>query len=109
MDIVKCEKLGIMTLNKIPKNFFQFSEQSAFSPAVFVPGIEPSEDRLLQGRLFSYSDTQRYRLGINYQFLPVNRAKNEIKTFGQDGRGATIEADDKHINYQPNSFNGEPT
>ena len=107
MSVITCKKLGVMTLNKIPKNFFQFSEQSAFSPAVFVPGIEPSEDRLLQGRLFSYSDTQRYRLGVNYQYLPVNRAKNEIRTFNQDGQGSTLVARDAHINYQPNSFNGK--
>ncbi|MDD0851699.1 catalase [Halobacteriovorax sp. GB3] len=106
MAVIKCTNLGIMTLNRVPKNFFQYSEQAAFSPAVFVPGIEPSEDRLLQGRLFSYSDTQRYRLGVNYQYLPVNRAKVEINTFAQDGSLATYEADKEHINYQPNSFDG---
>ena len=103
---VECTKLGVMTLTKVPKNFFQFTEQAAFSPAVFVPGIEPSEDRLLQGRLFSYSDTQRYRLGVNYQYLPVNKAKSEINTFAQDGSYSTRVADDEHINYQPNSFDG---
>lgn len=106
MSTVECVKLGVMTLNRIPKNFFQYSEQAAFSPAVFVPGIEPSEDRLLQGRLFSYSDTQRYRLGVNYQYLPVNRAKTKINTFAQDGSLATYEAKDESINYQPNSFDG---
>jgi catalase len=106
MKIVKCIELGKMTLNKVPKNFFQYSEQVAFSPSVFVPGIEPSEDRLLQGRLFSYSDTQRYRLGVNYQYLPVNKAKSKINTFAQDGQSSTYEAKDGHINYQPNSFDG---
>jgi catalase len=106
MKVVTCKKLGKMTLNQVPKNFFQFTEQVAFSPAVFIPGIEPSEDRLLQGRLFSYSDTQRYRLGVNYQYLPVNRAKSKISTFNQDGVGATLVAKDLNINYQPNGFNG---
>lgn len=106
MEVVTCKKLGKMTLNRVPKNFFQFTEQVAFSPAVFIPGIEPSEDRLLQGRLFSYSDTQRYRLGVNYQYLPVNRAKSVINTFNQDGVGATLGARDLNINYQPNGFNG---
>ncbi len=106
MKTISCVKLGVMTLNRVPKNFFQYSEQAAFSPAVFVPGIEPSEDRLLQGRLFSYSDTQRYRLGVNYQYLPVNRAKAEINTYAQDGTYSTYEAQDEHINYQPNSFDG---
>lgn len=108
VEIVTCKKLGRMTLNRVPKNFFQFTEQVAFSPAVFIPGIEPSEDRLLQGRLFSYSDTQRYRLGVNYQYLPVNRAKSTINTFNQDGVGATLSARDLNINYQPNFFNGSP-
>jgi catalase len=106
MTVVTCKKFGKMTLNGVPKNFFQFTEQVAFSPAVFIPGIEPSEDRLLQGRLFSYSDTQRYRLGVNYQYLPVNRAKSKISTFNQDGVGATLVAKDLNINYQPNGFNG---
>ncbi|CBW25771.1 catalase precursor [Halobacteriovorax marinus SJ] len=106
MSSIECTKLGLMTLNKVPTNFFQFTEQSAFSPAVFVPGIEPSEDRLLQGRLFAYSDTQRYRLGVNYQYLPVNKAKVEINTYAQDGSLSTRVANEEHINYQPNHFDG---
>lgn len=54
-----------MTLNRVPENFFQSTELAAFSPGVMVPGIEASPDRLLQGRLFSYADTQRYRIGAN--------------------------------------------
>ena len=71
-----------------------------------LPSEVASGDRLLQGRLFSYSDTQRYRLGVNYQYLPVNKAKSEINTFAQDGSYSTRVADDEHINYQPNSFDG---
>ena len=77
--------LGTFTLNKVPDNFFQFTEQVAFSPGVLVPGIEPSEDRLLQGRLFSYADTQRYRVGVNYQQLPVNAPRANVVTNNQDG------------------------
>ncbi|MGV2911139.1 catalase, partial [Bacillus safensis] len=57
------QKVGRMTLNRNPENFFAETEQSAFTPSAFVPGIEASEDKLLQGRLFSYPDTQRHRLG----------------------------------------------
>lgn len=106
---VTCTTLGKMTPNKRPENFFRFTEQVAFSPAVLVPGIEPSEDRLLQGRLSSYSDTQGYRLGVNHQHLPVNRAKSPIRTYAQDGAGATQPALAANINYQPNQFDGSLT
>ncbi|WP_144481614.1 catalase, partial [Bacillus subtilis] len=65
-------EVGTMTLNRNPKNFFAEVEQAAFTPSATVNGIEPSEDKLLQGRLFSYPDTQRYRLGANYLQIPVN-------------------------------------
>jgi len=61
------QKVGKLTLNRNPENYFAEVEQSAFAPSHFVPGIEPSNDKMLQGRLFSYSDTHRYRLGKNYQ------------------------------------------
>ena len=64
--------IGRLVLNRNPDNYFAQIEQAAFSPANFVPGIEPSPDKLLQGRLFSYPDAQRYRLGGNYALLPVN-------------------------------------
>lgn len=78
-------KLGKVTLNRVPSNFFQFTEQAAFSTGMVVPGIEPSEDRLLLGRLFSYADTQRYRLGANYLDLPVNRPAVAVSNGNQDG------------------------
>jgi len=56
-----------MTLNRNPENYFAEVEQSAFSPSHMVPGVEPSMDKMLQGRLFSYPDTHRHRLGVNYQ------------------------------------------
>merc|ERR1712140_38797 len=73
--------VGKFTLDRNPKNYFAEVEQIAFSPAHMVPGIEASPDKMLQGRLFSYSDTHRHRLGANYQQIPVNcpfaaRAKN---------------------------------
>ncbi|WP_281649042.1 catalase [Parendozoicomonas sp. Alg238-R29] len=93
-------KLGTMTLNKVPNNFFQVTEQAAFAPGNIVKGIEPSEDRLLQGRVFSYSDTQLYRLGANHQQLPVNRALNTVTNHNQDGladSGHTV----SDVNYEP--------
>ncbi len=98
-------KIGKLTLNRVPDNFFQFTEQSAFSPGMVVPGIEPSEDKMFQGRLFSYADTQRYRLGANYLDLPVNRPLAPVSNNNQDGqlnhghrKGDT--------NYEPNIETG---
>lgn len=93
-------KIGTMTLNRLPTNFFQETEQSAFSPANFVPGIEPSEDRLLQGRVFSYSDTQLYRLGANHGQLPVNKPHNTVNNWNQDGAG-NYQKQTSDVNYQP--------
>jgi catalase len=84
-NLVPSMAIGRMTLNRVPDNFFEASEQSAFSPGNLVPGVEPSEDRLLQGRLFSYFDTQRYRLGANFQQLEVNRPVVRVNNFNQDG------------------------
>jgi catalase len=99
-SIVKFRPVGKMTLNKMPDNFFQETEQVAFNTGAYVPGIEASEDKLLQGRNFSYSDTQRHRLGTNYQQLPVNRPTTEVRNVNQEGL-----ADHSHtkgdINYEP--------
>ena len=65
--------VGRMVLNRNPENYFAEVEQAAFNVAHFVPGIGPSPDKMLQGRLFSYGDTHRYRLGANHMQLPVNR------------------------------------
>jgi len=103
-QIAPSVKIGKMTLNKVPDNFFEESEQSAFAPANFVPGIEASEDRLLQGRLFSYLDTQRYRLGANFSKIDINRPKNTVNNFNQDGalRNTNQSSD---INFQPSRTN----
>lgn len=97
---VPFRKIGEMTLNEVPENFFRYTEQSAFAPANLIPGIEPSPDRMLQGRLFSYSDTQRYRIGANVMDLPVNRPRVPVVNNYQDGRldAATGAAE---VNYFP--------
>lgn len=96
-------KLGKMTLNEVPPNFFEHTEQAALAPSNIIPGIEPSEDRLLQGRMFSYADTQRYRVGVNAFQLPVNKPLAKVSSHGQDGdlRQGNQGGD---INFQPNSF-----
>lgn len=97
-------KVGIMILNKIPDNFFETSEEVAMSPANMVPGIEPSEDRLLQGRLFSYADTQTYRLGTNFQSLPINRPRVAVINNNRDGL-ADNAVRKGNINYDISSAN----
>lgn len=82
---VPARKVGTMTLNKNPDNIFQETEQSAFAPANLVPGIEPSEDRLLQGRVFAYADTQTHRIGPNAQQLPINLPRVQTVSNNQDG------------------------
>lgn len=98
--VAKPVLVGTMTLNGNPENYFQEVEQSAFSPGTLVPGIEPSEDKLLQGRLFSYFDTQRHRLGGNFQQLPVNAPKTAVTTYNQDGYMSTRKQQGD-VNYQP--------
>jgi catalase len=90
-------KAGRMVLNRNPTNWFAEIEQAAFSPSTMVPGIEPSPDPMLQARMFAYPDAARYRLGVNYQFLPTNAPRSEVycpierdglmnftKNYGQD-------------------------
>lgn len=99
-----------MVLNRNPDNYFAETEQSAFSPGHLVPGIEPSVDKMLQGRLFSYPDTHRHRLGANYEQIPINcpyRAK--IKNGIRDGPMRVDGNGGSDINYEPNSRNGKNT
>jgi catalase len=98
---------GKLVLNRNPTNYFAETEQSAFSPANLVPGIEASPDKMLQGRLFSYNDTHRHRLGPNYTQIPVNaplRAK--LNTYYRDGFMTVNGNGGAGPNYYPNSFNG---
>ncbi|WP_409343984.1 catalase [Paenibacillus sp. MBLB4367] len=106
-DLYPLHKIGTMTLNRNPQNFFAEVEQSAFSPSALVPGIEPSEDKLLQGRLFSYPDTQRYRLGANYLQIPVNCPYAPARNHQRDGF-MTMNQDPSPVNYEPNSFAESP-
>lgn len=79
------QPIGRMVLNTNPDNFFQENEQLAFCPAIVVPGVTYSEDKLLQTRIFSYADTQRYRLGPNYLQLPVNAPRCPFHNNHYDG------------------------
>ena len=78
-------EVGELELNRNPENYFAEVEQAAFTPAHVVPGIGFSPDKFLQGRLFVYGDAQRYRLGVNYNQIPVNRAKCEVRDYHRDG------------------------
>lgn len=106
-DLIPLVKVGTMTLNRNPLNYFAEVEQSAFAPSAMVPGIEPSEDKLLQGRLFSYPDTQRHRLGPNYLQIPVNCPYAPVRNHQRDGF-MTVKADPSPINYEPNSYADSP-
>lgn len=100
-------KIGQMVLNKNVDNFFQETEQVAMAPANIVPGIEFSEDKLLQGRVFAYSDTQMYRLGANGLSLPINRPMVAVNNGNQDGAmnfGHTTSS----VNYEPSARNPRP-
>ncbi len=82
---VPLRRIGKLTLNKNVENYFAEIEQVAFSPSHLVPGVEPSADPVLQSRLFSYPDTHRHRLGVNYQQIPVNAPKRAFNPFQRDG------------------------
>lgn len=97
------QKVGMMVLNENPKNFFTDIEQAAFCPANIVPGIEFSADKMLQGRTFSYTDTQRYRIGANFAQLPVNRPVSPVANDQQDGYMA-YKNPPGCVNYKPNSL-----
>ncbi len=99
--------VGRMVLNRNPRNYFAEVEQAAFSPGNLVPGIAPSPDKMLQGRLFSYHDTHRHRLGANYQLLPVNRPRGtEVHSYQRDGFMRFDDNGGDGPNYWPNSFGG---
>jgi catalase len=96
-------EVGVMELNRYPDNFFAEVEQAAFSPANIVPGIGFSPDKMLQARLFSYGDTQRYRLGVNFNHIPVNAPKCPFQSYHRDGQ---MRADGNlggTLSFHPNS------
>lgn len=98
--------VGRLVLNKNPQNYHAEIEQAAFSPGHLVPGIEPSFDKMLQGRLFSYPDTHRHRLGANHKMIPVNCPYNaRVHNNHRDGFAVTSGPHTtSHSNYEPNSF-----
>ncbi|MFZ5433949.1 MAG: catalase [Calditrichota bacterium] len=99
-------EVGIMELNRNPENYFAEVEQAAFSPANVVPGIGHSPDKMLQARIFSYADAHRYRLGVNYESLPVNKARCPVHTYYKDGTMRFDGNGGGAVNYEPNSFGG---
>ena len=99
-------KVGIMTLNENPKNYFNEIEQASFSPSNVVSGISFSPDKMLQARIFSYPDAHRYRVGTHYEMLPVNRPIVEVNTYHADGSMNYEIKEPTDAYYEPNSFNG---
>ena len=97
------KEVGVLELNRNPENYFAEVEQVAFNPANVVPGISFSPDKMLQGRLFSYGDAQRYRLGVNHHQIPVNAPRCPFHSYHRDG---TMRVDGNQggtIGYEPNS------
>jgi len=96
--------VGVMELNRVPENYFADVEQAAFNPANIVPGVGFSPDKLLQGRLFSYGDAQRYRLGVNHYQIPVNQPKCPYHAYHRDGQMRVDGNYGSTLTYQPNSY-----
>ena len=97
-------EVGVMELNKNPENYFAEVEQSAFNPANIVPGIGFSPDKMLQERLFSYGDAQRYRLGVNHQHIPVNAPRCPFHSYHRDGAMRVDGNQGSTLGYEPNSY-----
>ena len=103
-------EVGVMELNRNPDNYFHEVEQAAFNPNTLVPGIGPSPDKMLQGRLVSYQDAHLYRLGVNYRDLKVNRPHVPVHNYMRDGAFGGTRGDEGtgFPNYFPNSVPGSP-
>ncbi|WP_078380093.1 catalase KatA [Sutcliffiella halmapala] len=99
-------EVGRMVLDKNPENYFAEVEQATFSPGTLVPGIDVSPDKMLQGRLFAYSDAHRYRVGANHQALPINRPRNEVNNYQRDGQMRFDNNGGGSVYYEPNSLGG---
>jgi catalase len=100
-------EVGILELNRNPENYFAEVEQASFSPSATVPGISWSPDKMLQARLMSYADAHRYRVGNNYQQLPVNRPRCPVMHYQRDG-SMSVGQGGSAPNYFPNSADGAP-
>jgi len=96
--------VGTVELNQIPRNYFAEVEQSAFAPAHVVNGISYSPDKMLQGRILSYPDAHRYRLGVNYEQIPVNKCPFMVTNYERDGHMRVDGNGEDSPNYFPNSF-----
>lgn len=96
--------VGVLELNRVPDNFFADVEQSAFAPAHVVDGVGYSPDKMLQGRILSYPDAHRYRLGANYEQIPVNRCPFAVNNYQRDGQMRVDGNGGSGPNYFPNSF-----
>ncbi|MDB5775559.1 MAG: katA [Herbaspirillum sp.] len=101
-------EIGELELNRNPQNYFAEIEQAAFAPSNIVPGIGLSPDKMLQGRVFAYADAQRYRVGSNYQQLPVNAPKCPYHNYQRDGAMRLDGNSGGAPNYEPNSNDSEP-
>ncbi|MFS0726950.1 catalase KatA [Paenibacillus sp. 1P07SE] len=99
-------EVGRMVLNRNPENYFAEVEQATFSPGSFVPGIEASPDKMLQGRLFAYSDAHRYRVGANHNTLPINRPQCPVHHYQRDGQMRSDGNGGGSVYYEPNSYGG---
>ncbi len=97
--------VGRLVLDRNPENFFAEIEQSSFEPSNMVPGVGPSPDKMLLGRMFSYPDAHRYRIGTNYLQLPVNQPKTEVHSYNKDGSMRYRHNGNQPV-YAPNSYGG---
>ena len=99
-------EVGEIELNKNPDNYFAEVEQSAFSPGNVVPGISFSPCKMLQARIFAYADAHRYRLGANFERLPINKPRVPVNSYQRDGSMRFDDNGGASVNYEPNSFDG---
>jgi len=99
-------EVGVLELNRNPQNYFAEIEQAAFAPANVVPGISFSPDKMLQARILSYPDAHRYRLGVNYEALPVNHPHAPVNNYHRDGASRFDGNNGPAVNYEPNSMGG---
>jgi catalase len=97
-------EVGYFELNRNPDNYFADVEQAAFNPVNVVPGIGFSPDKMLQGRLFSYGDAQRYRLGVNHHQIPVNAPRCPVNSYHRDGQMRVNSNAGSTLGYEPNSY-----
>lgn len=107
-SIVPLIEVGELILNRNVENYFNEVEQAAFAPSNIVPGISFSPDKMLQARIFSYADAQRYRVGTNYHLLPINRPKSEVNTYNVAGSMNFDTYKNQDAYYEPNSYDDSP-